>query len=191
MSPYYYTGGITMKTSTLIRNEVSRQMVDLIARLVDLIPWPVRRSAMGDVTMSLLDAKPRVAEDVFGWSRATVELGMNEFRTKILCANDLSTRQKPKAEDKDPRLLADIIEIMDPHSQAEPRLRTTLLYTNMTAKAVYNALVQKGWPEEALPTVRTISNLLDRHNYRLRTVAKTKVQKKSRKQTPSSRTSGK
>ena len=133
---------------------------------------------MGDVTVSLLDGKPRVAEDVFGWGRATVELGMNEFRTKILCANDLSTRHKPKAEDKDPRLLADIIEIMDPHSQAEPRLRTTLLYTNMTAKAVYDALVQKGWPEEALPTVRTISSLLDRHNYRLRTVAKTKVQKK-------------
>ncbi len=130
-----------MKTLTLIRNEVSPQMVDLLARLVDLIPWPVRRSAMGDVTMSLLDGKPRVAEDVFGWGRATVELGMNEFRTKILCANDLSTRHKPKAEDKDPRLLADIIEIMDPHSQSEPRLRTTLLYTNMTAKAVYDALV--------------------------------------------------
>ena len=143
------------------------------------------------MTVTLLDGKPRGAEDVFGWGRATVELGMNEFRTKILCANDLSTRHKPKAEDKDPRLLADIIEIMDPHSQAEPRLRTTLLYTNMTAKAVYDALVQKGWPEEALPTVRTISSLLDRHNYRLRTVAKTKVQKKSRTQTPSSRTSGK
>ena len=180
-----------MKTSTLIQNEVSPQMVDLLARLVDLIPWPVRRSAMGDVTMTLLDGKPRVAEDVFGWGRATVELGMNEFRTKILCANDISTRHKPKTEDKDPRLLADIVEIMDPHSQAEPRLRTTLLYTNMTAKTVYNALVQKGWPEEALPTVRTISNLLDRHNYRLRTVTKTKVQKKTPTQTSSSRTSGK
>jgi hypothetical protein len=180
-----------MKTPTLIRNEVSPLIVELIARLVGLIPWPVRRSAMGDVTLSILDGKPRVAEDVFGWNRATVELGMNEFRTKILCVNDLSARHKPKAEEKDPRLLADIIEIMDPHSQAEPRLRTTLLYTNITAKAVYNALVQKGWPEETLPTVRTISNVLERHNYRLRTVTKTKVQKKTRTQTRSSRTSGK
>lgn len=80
-----------MKTSTLIRNGVSPQVVDLIFRLVELIPWPVRRSAMGDVTMTLLDSKPRVAEDVFGWNRVTVELGMNEFRTKILCVNDLST----------------------------------------------------------------------------------------------------
>lgn len=171
-----------MKTSTLIRNGVSPEMVDLISRLVNLIPWPVRRSAMGDVTVSILDSKYRVAEDVFGWNRATVELGMNEFRTKILCVNDLSTRHKPKAEEKEPRLLADIIEIMDPHSQAEPRLRTTLLYTNMTGKAVYDALLQKGWPEEALPTVRTISNILNRHDYRLRSVAKTKVQKKRRTQ---------
>ena len=180
-----------MKTSTLMRNGVSQQMVNLIARLVDLIPWPVRRSAMGDVVLSILDSKPRVAEDVFGWNRATVELGMNECRTNILCVNDLSTRHRPKVEEKDPRLLGDIIEIMDPHSQAEARLRTTLLYTNMTAKAVYEALVQKGWSEVELPTLRTISNILDRHDYRLRTVAKTKVQKKSRTQTRSLKTSGK
>ncbi len=49
-----------MKISTLTLNEVSPQMVDLISRLVDLIPWPVRRQAMGDVTLSLLDGKHRV-----------------------------------------------------------------------------------------------------------------------------------
>jgi hypothetical protein len=84
----------------------------------------------------------------------------------------------------------DIREIMEPHSQAEPRLRTTLLYTNMTASAVYDGLLEKGWSEETLPTVRTISNILNRHDYRLRTVAKTKVQKKRRTLTRSSRTSG-
>ncbi len=78
----------------------------------------------------------------------------------------------------------------DPHSQAEPRLRTTLLYTNLTARAVYDALLQKGWSKATLPTVRTISNLLARHDYRLRTVAKTKVQKKRRTPTQSSKTSG-
>jgi len=108
-----------------------------------------------------------------------------------LCVNDLSARKKPKAEEKDPRLLADIIEIMNPHSEADSRLRTTLLYTNMTATAVYNCLLHKGWSEEELPTVRTISNILDRHDYRLRTVVKTKVQKKLRTQTRFSKTSGK
>ena len=101
-----------MKTSIQVRNGVSSQMVDLVVRLVDLIPWPIRRSAMGDVTVSLLDGKPRVAEEVFGWNRVTVELGKNEFRTKILCINSISTRRRPKVEEKEPRLLADIIEIM-------------------------------------------------------------------------------
>lgn len=167
-----------MKTSTLTRNGVSTQVVNLIIRLVELVPWPVRRRAMGDVTLSLLDGKYRVAEAVFGWNRATVQLGMNEFRTGISCFNDLSTRRKPKAEEKYPGLLDDIREIMEPSSQAEPRLRTTLLYTDMSAQAVYDALLQKEWSKESLPTVRTISNILNRHGYRLRTVAKTKVQKK-------------
>jgi hypothetical protein len=179
-----------MKTSIQIRNRVSSKIVELIVRLVNLIHWPVRRTARGDATLSLLDGKPRIAEDVFGWNRASVELGVNEFRTKIVCVNDLSNRRKPKAEEKYPRLLADIIEIMNPHSQAESHLRTTLLYTNMTAKAVYDALLEKGWSEETLPTTQTISNILDRHNYRLHTVAKTKVQKKHLKQTQFSRTFG-
>ena len=75
-------------------------------------------------------------------------------------------------------MLADIIEIMNTQSHAESHLRTTLLYSNMTAKAVYDALLARGWPQESLPTTQTISHILDRHNYRLRTVAKAKVQKK-------------
>lgn len=180
-----------MKTATVIRNGVTPQVIELISRLVDMIPWPSRRSAMGDVVISLLDGKSRVAEDVFGWSRNTAELGKNEFRTKILCVNDLSNRRKPKVEEKEPKLLADIVEIMEPHSQSESRLRTTLLYTNMTAKAVYKALLQKGWSEEALPTLQTISNILNRHGYRLRTVENTKVQKKRPRPMPSSKMSGK
>ena len=86
---------------------------------------------------------------------------MNELRTGLLCLNDISTRKRPKVEEKEPGLLADIREIMEPHCQSESHLRTTLLYTNMTAKAVYDALLEKGWSEEALPTMRTISNILE------------------------------
>lgn len=180
-----------MKTSTLAQNNVSEEVVALISRLVSLIPWPSRRQAMADVTQSLLNGKHRVAEDVFGWGRSVVELGMNELRTGIVCLHDTSTRHRPKAEEKEPELLADIREIMEPHCQSESHLRTTLLYTNMTAKAVYSALLEKGWSKETLPTMRTISNILERQDYRLRTVEKTKVQKKRRTPTRSSKTSGK
>ena len=178
-----------MKTTTLARNGVSTGMVDLIGRLVELIPWPARRRAMGDVTVALLDGKQRVAESVFGWNRRAIEVGIHEYRTGITCLNDISTRVKPKTEDKYPRLLAEIQTIMEPHSASESSLRTTLLYTNLTARTVHEALVQKGWATQSLPSVRTISNLLNRREYRLRTVAKAKVQKKPPKPTPSSKTS--
>lgn len=144
-----------MKTSTVVRNSVSPQTVDLIGRLVGMIPWPKRRLAMGDVIITLLDGKPRVVENVFGWNRTAAELSMNECRTKILCIDDISGRRKPKVEGKYPKLLGDIGKSwspIEPHCQAESHLRTTLLYSNMTAKAVYEAFVAKGLTKESLPT---------------------------------------
>ncbi len=179
-----------MKTPTLVRNGVSTEMVDLVGRLVALIDWPARRRAMGDVATVLLDGKPRVAESVFGWSRCAVEVGIHEHQTGIACINDISTRVKPKTEDKNPELLVEIKAIMEPHSESESSLRTPLLYTNMTAKTVREALVQKGGSTQTLPTERTLSNLLNRQGYRLRTVAKTQVQKKLPKPTQSLLTSG-
>jgi hypothetical protein len=180
---------LRMKTSTLERNGVSTEMVELIARLVDLIAWPARRRAMGDVTIALLDGKQRVAEAVFGWNRKAVELGIHEYQTGIACVNDISARGKPKTEDKHPKLLAEIQTILQPHSESESSLRPTLLYTHMTAKTVHEALRQRGWSEADLPSVRTISNLLNRQDCRLPTVAKSKVQKKQPKPMPSSRMS--
>jgi hypothetical protein len=119
-----------------------------------------------------------------------VEVGIKEYQTGISCVNDISMRVKPRTEEKNPGLLADIHAIMQPHSEAESCLRTSLLYTNMTAKAVYDALLEKGWAAESLPSVRTISNILIRQGYRLHTVAKTKVQKKRRKPMQSLKTSG-
>lgn len=167
-----------MRVSVLDRHGIKPEVIETIASLIALIPWPARRQAMAEVTIRLLEAKPRVAEQVFGWSRRTVELGMHEQRTGIRCQNDLSLRRKPKTEEKFPQLLDDIGAIMAPQCQADPQLRTTLAYTNLSAAAVRGALLAKGWTEERLPAVRALSNILLRQGYRLRSVIKTKVQKK-------------
>jgi hypothetical protein len=167
-----------MKTSTLEKNGVPDGVVETISLIVDRIPWPERRLAMAEVTQHLLDGKPRVAEYVFGWSRESVKTGLEELQTGVPQVNDLSKRRKPKTEEKYPQLAEDIRVLMEPQSQAESHLRTALAYTNLTAAAVRNALLEKGWTEETLPKVRTISNMLNRMDYRLRLVSKTKVQKK-------------
>jgi hypothetical protein len=167
-----------MKTSILQQNEIPISVVGLVQRLVARVPWPDRRQAMADATRSLLDGKPRVAEAVFGWGRATVELGLHELQTGLVCVNDLSKRRKPKTEEKYPQLLVELRAITEAKSQAQSHLRTDFTYTNMTATAVRSALLKKGWTEAATPTVRTLSNILNRHHYRLRRVTKTQVQKK-------------
>ena len=169
-------------------NCIKPEVIKSISAIIDLIPWPLRRQAMADVTISLLDGKPRVAESVFGWSRVTVNLGMNELRTGIICHNDLSKRCKPKTEVKYPMLMVDIEELMKTECHADPQIRTTLAYTNVTASSVCKALIEKGWSKEIVPSVRTMSNILMRLGYRLRTVAKTKVQKKQNGLTKSSKT---
>ena len=169
-----------MKRSKLDRKGISDDIVELISRLVAQICWPARRQAMGQVSVVLLDGKARVAESVFGWSRKSVELGIHELQSGVVCRNELSARRRLKVEEKHPQLIADIHEIMKPQAQADSHLRTTLLYTDLTAQRVYEALGENGWSATSLPTVRTISNLLKRLDYRRRSVAKTKVKKNAR-----------
>ena len=169
-----------MKASTLEKNGVPEGVVETVSLLVARVPWPERRLAMAEVTQRLLEGKPRVAEYVFGWNRETVKVGLEELRTGCTCVNDLSKRRKPKTEEKYPQLVEDIRVLVEPNSQAESHLRPPLAYTNVTAKSVRAALLEKGWPEEQLPKARTISNILNRMDYRLRRVAKTKVQKKTK-----------
>lgn len=156
-----------MRPSVLNQNNISPELAGLITRLVSLIPWPERRQAMGDTVITILDGKPRVAENEFGWNRSAVALGIKEFESGIVCLNDLTKRHKLKSEEKNPDLLTSIRKIIDPYSQTEQPLQKTALYAKMTAQSVYNALIAEGWPEESLPTVRTLSNILKRNKYRL------------------------
>ena len=157
---------------------LTEELSDLLTRLVKQIPYEHRRQAMGDVVQTLLQGKPRKAEDVLGWNRHTVALGLNELRTGIRCLSDVSARGKKKVEVDNPRLLSNIERILEPHSESDSHLRTTLLHCNITAKAVRNALLEQGYSESELPSERTFYDLLNRQGYRRRTVVKSKVQKK-------------
>ena len=104
----------------------TEELSELITRLVKQIPYEHRRQAMGDVVQTLLEGKSRKAEDVLGWNRHTVELGINEFRTGIRCISDVSARGKKKVEEDNPRLLKDIERILEPHSESDSHPRTGL-----------------------------------------------------------------
>jgi hypothetical protein len=138
-----------------------------------------RRAFQAKITNEYLGGKPSRAESVLGWGRNTVELGLKELETGYTCYVEIHKRGDKKTEEKLPDLEQDIKDIVEPHSQVDPKFKTALTYTRITAKAVRKALMDyKGYTDEQLPTNRTISNILNRLGYTLKRVLKTKPQKK-------------
>ena len=138
-----------------------------------------RRAFMANVTVELLGGSARRAQTRFGWNRHTVELGLHERASGIVCVDNFTARGNKKMEAKRPDLERDIRALADPHSQADPQFKSALSYTRLSAAAVRRALIQeKGWREEELPALRTLNSILNRLGYRLRSVAKTRPEKK-------------
>ncbi|MBM4077516.1 MAG: ISAzo13 family transposase, partial [Planctomycetes bacterium] len=128
-----------------------------------------------------MSGSPRRAERVFGWGRGTVELGLHELRTGIICLGDFSSRGNKKTEEKCPELEQDIRSLAESQSQQDPKFQSPFLYTRMTAEAMRRTLIEKkGWTDEELPHANTIGEILNRLGYKLRRVQNAKPLKKVR-----------
>ena len=96
-----------------------------------------------------------------------------------ICTVEIHEQGNKKTENKRPELWQDIQELVEFDSQVDPKLQSPFLYTRITAKAIHQALIDmKGYTHEKLPTVRTISNILNRMGYKLRRVQKSKPLKR-------------
>jgi hypothetical protein len=138
-----------------------------------------RRAFQAEVAIELCDGNARQAERRFGWGRETVQTGLHERRTGLRCVEDFVARGRRRVEDRDQRLAADIRLIVEPHSYADPGLKSSRRYSNLSAAEVRAALIAKGHPEADLPAERTLRNILNRMNYRLKRIRKGKPLKKT------------
>jgi Rhodopirellula transposase DDE domain len=139
-----------------------------------------RRLFLAEVATALCDGSARQAERRFGWGRQTVEKGLHESRSRLRCLEDFAARGRRRSEDKNPQLAADIRAIVGPQSYADPELRSERRYTNLSAAEVLEALVQRGHDRAALPSERTMRDILNRMNYRLKRIQKGKPLKKTK-----------
>ncbi len=137
------------------------------------------RAFQAEVATQLCGGNARQAERRFGWGRDTVEKGLHERQTGLRCLEDFVARGRRRVEDKDPRLAADIRQIVEPHTYADPGLNSSRRYTNLSAAEVRQALIARGYPEAGLPAERTMRAILDRMNYRLKRIQKGKPLKKT------------
>jgi hypothetical protein len=151
-----------------------------------------RRSFQAAMTLKYCRGSARQAERVFGWNRDTVELGLHEQRTGVICLGAQAAFGGSRLwEDQRPDVAQALWALAEAHGQQDPTFRTVLSYTRLTAAEALKQLRAQGFPEEQLPSASTMAEALNRNGYRLRKVVKAKPQKNSRKQMPSLPTSPK
>ena len=138
-----------------------------------------RRSFQSAMTLKYCKGSARLAEAVFGWGRETVQLGLNEQRTGIMCLGAQSAYSGDKRwEEKHPEVAQALWDLMEAHSQQDPTFRTSESYTRLTAAKAIEELRLQGFQANQLPSPSNMAEILNRNGYRLRKVLKAKPLKK-------------
>jgi hypothetical protein len=140
---------------------------------------PTRRAFQAEMTLKYCGGNPLLAETICGWGRHTVEVGLGERRTGILCLGaQAAFSGRKRWEDTHPEAAAALSRLAEAHAQQDPTFRTTLAYTRLTAKAALAALGAQGYSAGQVPSPSTMAEVLNRMGFRLRKVVKAKPQKK-------------
>ncbi len=137
-----------------------------------------RRSFQASMTLKYCEGKARLAESRFGWGRESVELGLAEQRTGIICIGAQSGYSGAKRwEDKYPAAAATLQVIAEAQSQQEGTFQSSIAYTRLTTKSALKALEDAGIEAAILPSPNGMGLILNRLGYRLRKVVKAKPKK--------------
>jgi hypothetical protein len=156
----------------------------LLRQGADRLKGHERRLFMAEVTLKLCDGNPRKAERRFNWGRETVAKGLHELQQGVRCLENFAARGRPRLEVKNPQFAQDIRAIVEPHTQADPELKSARRYCNLSAADVLEALQRKGYTKENLPSERSMRDILNRMNYRLKRIQKGKPLKKTAQTNP-------
>jgi hypothetical protein len=121
----------------------------------------------------------RQAELRLGWARDTVRKALHELHSGIGCVDNFAARGRKPAEFHLPHLLGDIRDVVKENLQTDPTFQTTGLYCRLSAPEVRKQLLErKGYADQQLPCVQTIGVKLNLLGFRLRSVVKSRPQKK-------------
>jgi transposase len=151
----------------------------LLRQGADRLKGHERRLFMAEVTLKLCGGNARKAERRFNWGRETVAKGIRELQQGVRCLENFAARGRPRLEVKTPQFAQDIRAIVEPHTQADPELKSSRRYSNLSAVDVLEALQTKGYAKENLPSERSLRDILNRMNYRLKRIQKGKPLKKT------------
>lgn len=158
---------------------ISESQIDIFKETSKMVTGSDRRKFQANITKEYLDGNARKAENVFGWGRETVKLGMKEIESGFICLIDVHKRGNTRTEEKSPQIEEEIRRIVEPSIHTDPKFQSSFKYTRITSKKVLQALIDtNNFTEEQLPTERTMNNILNRMGYTLKRIAKIKPLKK-------------
>jgi hypothetical protein len=130
-------------------------------------------------TVAAFGLSQRQAERQLGWARDTIRKAQHERRSGLICCDNFSARGRKPAEFHLPYLVPDLCDLVRDQLQTDPTFQTTGLYCRLSAAEVRKQLIErKGYCDQELPCVQTIGLKLNLLGFRLRTVAKSRPQKK-------------
>ena len=158
--------------------EITGAVRDLLIETADSLSGPERRRFMAN-TLNKLQLGQRDAAGLFGWGRDTLRKAGHELRTGLTCADAFCLRGRKPVELRLPHLFDDLRGLVQDHLQTDPTFQTTGLYCRLSATEVRQQLIARSvYTDEQLPSVRTIAAKLNLLGFRLRTVVKSRPQKK-------------
>jgi len=158
--------------------DLTPQMCVWLKETAEELHGAQRRRFMAQ-TVESLGLSQHLAARRLGWSRDTVRKALHELHSGITCIDNFSARGRKPAEAHLPSLFQDIRDVVADHLQTDPTFQTTRLYCRLSAAAVRDQLLlRKGYTDEQLPSERTIAAKLNLLGFRLRTVIKSRPQKK-------------
>ena len=138
-----------------------------------------RRAFQAEMTLKYCEGNARRAEEVFGWGRHTIEVGLTEKRTGFVSLSfHAACSGRWRWEEQYPQAAAALVELALAHAQQDPTFRTTVSSTRLTAKTAIAALRHQGFEHTALPAPSTMAVILNRLGFRLRNVVKSTPLKK-------------
>jgi Rhodopirellula transposase DDE domain len=165
--------------SVLTYYYLTKEQTSDIQLAAKTLSGPKRRKYMAAMSLKYCNAKPRLTERVFGWARRAVAKGLKEHNTGIV-QKGLQSKccGRKRWESNYPEAAKYLQLIAEDHAQQDPTFQSTLSYTRLTASAAKQALKDKGFSDNEIPSLSVMTDILNRTGHRLRKVVKAKPQRK-------------
>lgn len=160
-------------------NELLGKCKYILVETVNQLKGSNKRKALAKTAKELGKGGQSIVAYEFNVSRDTIRKGTHELESGFEIVDAHNAKGRKKKEEKMPKLMDDIKDIVDSQSQTDPNFKTTRLFTRLTVKEIRKQLIlQKEYTDDELPSNQTLNNKVNQLGYTLKKVQKVKPIKK-------------